>query len=88
MTIMVFSRVNKLNSLNCSQRTVQLTKFLSLLKGRVVLSTRHKLELKKATTYIYIYIFLSPSLCPRSLLPIAFIARMHSNCVQKSIKYE
>ena len=86
MTIMVFSRVNKLNSLNYSQRTVQLTKFLSLLKGRVVLSTRHKLELQKATTYIYI--FLSPSLCPRSLLPIAFIARMHSNCVQKSVKYE
>ena len=55
---MVFSRVNNLNSLNCSQRTVQLTKFLSLLKGRVVLSTRHKLELKKATTYIYIYIYI------------------------------
>ena len=66
---------------------------MSLLKGRVVLSTRHKLELKKATTYIYIYSF--PLLCApdpyyqlRSLLEcIQIVFRNPSNMKSAFGKY-
>ena len=64
---------------------------MSLLKGRVVLSTRHKLELKKATTYIYSF----PLLCApdpyyqlRSLLEcIQIVFRNPSNMKSAFGKY-